>query len=137
MHRRATENVTLSDGLEIAKGWEIEMPCLHMWDDTVYPAGQKFVPDRFLKMRQIPGQENKHQLVSTSSNHLGFGYGKYACPGRFFAAVEVKIALSHILMSYDVKLVDDAPAPHRIGVVMAANVLGRVAVRGRQPEVSL
>ncbi|CAG7931409.1 unnamed protein product [Penicillium olsonii] len=137
MHRRATENVTLSDGLEIAKGWEIEMPCLHMWDDTVYPAGQKFVPDRFLKMRQISGQENKHQLVSTSSNHLGFGYGKYACPGRFFAAVEVKIALSHILMSYDVKLADDAPAPHRIGVVMAANVLGRVAVRGRQPEVSL
>lgn len=98
MHRRATKDITLSDGLKIAKGNEVEMPCFHGWDISVYPEANEFIPDRFLKIRQAPDHESLHQLVSTSLNHMGFGYGKYACPGRFFAANQVKIALCHILM---------------------------------------
>ena len=37
-----------------------------------------------------------------------FGHGKYACPGRFFASLEVKIVLAHIIRWYDLKLVDGA-----------------------------
>jgi cytochrome P450 len=135
MHRRASRDITLTDGLQIAKHTEIEMPCLHMWDESVYPEAGEFIPDRFLRMRRAPDQENLHQLVSTSPNHMGFGYGKYACPGRFFAAAEVKTALCHILMKYEVKLVGEPPAPHRIGTVLAANVFGRVSVRRRESEV--
>ncbi|KAL2286223.1 hypothetical protein FJTKL_07028 [Diaporthe vaccinii] len=35
---------------------------------------------------------------------MGFGHGAHACPGRFFAANEVKIALAHLLMKYDWRL---------------------------------
>ena len=34
---------------------------------------------------------------------MGFGYGEHACPGRFFASNEMKVALSFLLLNYDWK----------------------------------
>ncbi|KAH9981729.1 hypothetical protein BJV77DRAFT_355174 [Russula vinacea] len=45
----------------------------------------------------------KHQAVSTSSEHLFFGYGRHLCPGRFFAVNELKMLFAHIVATYDVK----------------------------------
>ncbi len=47
-------------------------------------------------------------LVSTSVDHVGFGHGQQACPGRFFAASEIKIVFVYLLLSYDWKLPDGA-----------------------------
>lgn len=47
---------------------------------------------------------SKHRLVTTEPTHLSFGHGKHACPGRFFAAAELKAMLAHIVMNYEVKL---------------------------------
>ena len=33
-----------------------------------------------------------------------FGYGKHACPGRFFANQEFKVILVQLIMSYDLRL---------------------------------
>ena len=38
----------------------------------------------------IPTSPRNH-LVSASANFLGWGGGKHQCPGRFFAAVEMKM----------------------------------------------
>ena len=76
-----------------------------MWDPQVYPDPNAYDPFRFLAMRDQPGKEGQQShLVSTSVNHLGFGHGDHACPGRFFAANEVKIALVHLWLKYDWKL---------------------------------
>jgi cytochrome P450 len=32
-----------------------------------------------------------------------FGYGRHACPGRFFAANEIKMMLSRFLLNYEFK----------------------------------
>jgi cytochrome P450 len=32
-----------------------------------------------------------------------FGHGRHACPGRFFAATEMKLLVAYIMMNYDVK----------------------------------
>lgn len=56
---------------------------------------------RFLRQRKIPGKENSSRLVSTSENYLRFRHEKHACPGRFFAANEIKIALAHLLLEYE------------------------------------
>lgn len=45
-----------------------------------------------------------YQAVQTSADHLFFGHGNQACPGRFFAVHELKVLLSHILMGYDFKI---------------------------------
>ena len=43
-------------------------------------------------------------IVSSSLDHLPFGHGRYACPGRYFAACELKLMLAHTVMTYDVKM---------------------------------
>lgn len=35
---------------------------------------------------------------------MAFGYGRHACPGRFFAANEIKLICAQILLNYDLKL---------------------------------
>ncbi|KAG8156812.1 hypothetical protein KVR01_013417 [Diaporthe batatas] len=62
--------------------------------------------DSFIKecQRMKPiHSENQAQLISTSPDHLGFSHGLHACPGRFFAAKEVKMALVHLLFKYEWK----------------------------------
>lgn len=132
MQRKAKNDFYLPDGTLIAKDQQIMVPVHRMWDDSIYPNAQEFVPDRFLKLRQTPGQEELHQCVSTSPDHMGFGYGVYACPGRFFAVNEIKIVLCHMLLKYDMRLVDGRPPPQKHGVLFAANMLGRISIRRRQ-----
>lgn len=74
-------------------------------DADVYEKPAEFDGARFLKLRQQGGKwESAASVVSTNSDHFVFGLGKYVCPGRFFAAAEVKTALAVILSNYDVRL---------------------------------
>ena len=51
------------------------------------------------------------QAVTTGADHLIYGYGTQACPGRFFAVHEAKVVLARILANYDFKLKDKG-GPH-------------------------
>lgn len=93
MHRIAMTDVTLSNGTMIRKGEKMGISAHNMWSPEIYEDPEKFDGFRFLERRKQPGLEMKSQLVSTSTDHLGFSHGKHACPGRFFAANEVKIAM--------------------------------------------
>ncbi|KAK1545959.1 cytochrome P450 [Colletotrichum paranaense] len=104
MQRIAIKDVTLSDGTFIPKGANTAVSSHSQWNAAVYPEPEKWDAYRFLRMREEPGKENVSQLVSTLPEHLGFGHGKHACPGRFFAANEIKIALVHLLLQYEWKL---------------------------------
>lgn len=44
-----------------------------------------------------------NQFVSISPNSLGFGYGRHACPGRFFAANEIKMIVARAILTWDVR----------------------------------
>ncbi|RAH58518.1 cytochrome P450 monooxygenase [Aspergillus piperis CBS 112811] len=46
------------------------------------------------------------QPVTTAPENLASGHGKHACPGRFFAANEVKIVFIFLLLRYDWKLLE-------------------------------
>ncbi|KAF7320658.1 Cytochrome P450 [Mycena chlorophos] len=48
------------------------------------------------------------QMVSTAPDHVVFGHQVHACPGRFFAATELKAMLAHILIEYDVEAAEGA-----------------------------
>ncbi|KAL2417885.1 Cytochrome P450 monooxygenase [Exophiala dermatitidis] len=47
------------------------------------------------------------QFIATSPTYLGFGHGRHACPGRFFAANELKLLMAYLLTRYDVRMVLD------------------------------
>jgi cytochrome P450 len=47
-------------------------------------------------------------FTSTAADSLYFGHGKHACPGRFFAATELRLLLAHLVTHYDLRLPDAA-----------------------------
>jgi cytochrome P450 len=86
-----------------------------MADDAHYPDGVTFDGFRHAKLRQ-GGSATDHarnQFVTTNETNLGFGYGRHACPGRFFATNEIKMILSRMILDYDIKMPGDATERHR------------------------
>jgi hypothetical protein len=53
-----------------------------MLDKDYFPSASTFGAFRFSKLRSRPGEELKHQFISTSNTNLVFGHGKDACPGE-------------------------------------------------------
>uniref|UniRef100_A0A0B7K3W0 Uncharacterized protein n=1 Tax=Bionectria ochroleuca TaxID=29856 RepID=A0A0B7K3W0_BIOOC len=104
MNRKATKRVTLPGGLVLEKGDRCMSDLGSMMDSSIYPNPGEYDGYRFFRMRDDPSAGSKAHLVSTSSAHLGFGHGKHTCPGRFFAANEVKLLLCHLLYKYEWKL---------------------------------
>ena len=78
-----------------------------MWayDPTVYEDPGKFDGHRFYNLSRQSGGSTKYQFVSASNDHIGFGHGKHACPGRL-ASNETKIILMYLLTKYDLKFPD-------------------------------
>lgn len=136
MNRYVDKEVRLSDGTTLPRGSRIMVSTNYM-DVRVYPEPERFDASRFLKLRAQPGQENSWQFVTTSPEHLHFGHGQHACPGRFFASNEVKIALCQMLLKYDWRFEPGTarPAPQTFEANTAVNPKGKVQYRRRQEEI--
>ncbi|KAK7065021.1 cytochrome P450 [Favolaschia claudopus] len=76
----------------------------------------------------------KRQMISTAVDHLPFGTGKHACPGRFFAATELKAMMAHLVINYDVEAeAKGVRPPDRVfGAMISPNEAGKVRFRRRQ-----
>ncbi|KAJ5039047.1 uncharacterized protein L3040_006718 [Drepanopeziza brunnea f. sp. 'multigermtubi'] len=110
--------LTLSTGHTLPKGtfigfgtWAIQRSTTSpTFDPAQNPSWRplnEFDGLRFYHMRQVAGNENKHQYVTTSPDSLSFGHGSHACPGRFFAGNEIKFVVIELLRSWDFRLKGD------------------------------
>lgn len=136
MARYAAQKVELSDGTIIPKGTFTLVANFSMCDTKSYPNAATFDPYRFLRRREAG--DSSAYLVSPSPQHLGFGLGKHSCPGRFFAANEIKILLCHILLKYDIKSLDGStPTVQKFGMLLFADPTAKIAIRRRQEEIPL
>ncbi|KAM7198936.1 putative cytochrome P450 E-class, group IV [Naviculisporaceae sp. PSN 640] len=111
--RKVLKDMSLSNGQHIPAGTVIEVPAQAIsFDPTVFPDPEKFDGLRFYKMREKARQAGEFdtaalgQFVSVSKASLSFGYGRHACPGRFFAGNEIKMIVANCLLQYDMKLLD-------------------------------
>jgi hypothetical protein len=88
----------------------------------------------FYNLRSKPGNENKFQAVAPGPDHLVFGYGTQACPGRFFAIHEAKVVLARILEKYDFKLKKphESPMASVTGILTEADATCQFLFRKRQ-----
>ena len=138
MMRKATADTELSDGVVIRKGQLVGVDNYPLVDPSRYENPDRFDMYRFRKMRDQPGGEHKAQLVSSIPEHMAFGNGKYACPGRFFAANEVKLALCHLLLKYDWKLAPDSETkPVYLGTQPRTNPKATLLYKRRKEEIDL
>ena len=108
--RLALQDYTFSDGTFIPAGATVGIPteAVHT-DPTNYENPTEFDGFRF---SSLPDAENlRNQMVSGSTTFYSFGQGKHLCPGRFFAANEIKCLLAHLLVTYDMKMKEEGVVP--------------------------
>nr|WGZ60663.1 cytochrome P450 [Fusarium tricinctum] len=138
MRRLAGKDVTLPDGYVVRKGENTVVDGYSMFDPDIHSDPAEYDIYRFRKMREEPGGEHRAQLVSTSPEHLSFGHGHFACPGRFFASNEIKVALCYLLLRFDWKMAPGwTPEPVYRGTAMAVNPEARLMFRRRKEEIDL
>jgi cytochrome P450 len=118
MGRLAVNEFTFSDGTTVPAGTTLSVPVGHIHlDPETYEDPKRFDGFRFIKMKERAAADGhpdkKFDMVSTSLQSLAFSHGRHACPGRFFAAVEVKLMLACVVMTYDVKMVDCVRPPEK------------------------
>ncbi|KAI0684429.1 cytochrome P450 [Earliella scabrosa] len=143
LFRKAVKDVTLSDGTRIPKGTLVAAAAITAHsDDARYTDPLVFDPFRFARMREGGAEEAvKHQLVNTSVDFITFGHGKHACPGRFFAANELKTMMAFLVLNYDVRFAEEGKRPANIRFGPAdlpshnAKVMFRKRQRGEVPQV--
>jgi cytochrome P450 len=76
-----------------------------------------------------PLQTFSHSLAAASEHYMPFGLGRHSCPGRTFAADEMKLIIGHIFQRYDIKYVGQ----QRVGTTPIANLNADILIR-RRPE---
>jgi cytochrome P450 len=122
----ASDGITAPDGTHYPQGCLLSVPSwgIHN-DEELYSDPTAFKPERYLvtdtpttadekltnpdspsdNTKAYLSQANK-SFTSTSPTYLAFGHGRHACPGRFFAAQELKLLLAYLLQNYEMRLDD-------------------------------
>jgi len=112
----AKEGITTPSGIHIPCGATVGVPSYTvLFDDSVYPDAHEFKPFRFSVQREDDEVEyvkraNK-SFATTGKDYLAFGHGRNACPGRFFAANELKLMLAYLIMNYDMEVTGPGTRP--------------------------
>lgn len=138
MERRVMEDMTLSGNIQLRRD-SVILVMSPQRNADVYPQPDEYDAYRFYRLRQQPGKQNTSQLVTTSPDYLAFGHGMRACPGRFFAAHNIKVILCHLLLHYDWHLPDGADHVQRttLGNSPSVNPMAKIAIRRRDEKVDV
>jgi cytochrome P450 len=122
------------------------------YDENIYPQARSFNAFRFADaknisnivdsfttkadLEKIPESERKAKSTATLDDaFLGFGFGRHACPGRFFALNEMKVFFAHMLLNYEVEYMKVRPKPLDTVWLKLPLHGGKIRVRRRKVEV--
>jgi cytochrome P450 len=134
MTRKLLRAHTFSDGTRVPAGAIVGVPTLpHQLDRATYESPHVVDPFRFEHAKDKDGEVAHKHFTSCDSAYLPFGAGKQACPGRFFASIELKAMLSYLLLHYDVRAEAEGVRPADIYIQHAIiPVQAKVLFRKRQ-----
>ncbi|KAI0113596.1 cytochrome P450 monooxygenase [Nemania sp. FL0031] len=100
--RIITKQTTLSDGFTIPKDTTIGVPAQALsMDPDLHTNPEKFDGLRFTKVHK--SGVGRDQYAASNLRNMAFGYGRHACPGRFFASNEIKMIMAYLLLNFDFK----------------------------------
>ncbi|KAI0398830.1 putative cytochrome P450 [Xylaria palmicola] len=139
----AEEGLTTPTGVHLPKGTKTSVSayCI-MRDEAAYPESETFMPFRFFDQRNRvrPTEDGKSDYVriarnalpTTNPDFLVFGHGKHACPGRFFAAAELKLIIAHALLYYDFEMLPKRPEGSWVGITKLPPLTATIKIRRRK-----
>ena len=136
IERKATHDTTMPNGMKLPRGSVIAVDASDMWSPDVHSNPEVFDGYRFLRMREQGSKgSSTASFVSSHKEHNVFGAGRSICPGRFFVANEMKIALTHALLKYDLRLKDGKmPGDLHVGFFRPTDLKAEVEIRRRDDE---
>jgi cytochrome P450 len=142
----APNGITTPDGVYCPNGSSVGIGAMGVHNDNaIYPEAAQFQPFRYVDAREAItanietgkfGTEEiikkaNYATVSTSADYLSFGHGRHACPGRFFAANELKLLLAYMVLNYDIEPLEKRPDGKWIGQVSLPDMKATIKVRRR------
>ncbi|TFK21838.1 cytochrome P450 [Coprinopsis marcescibilis] len=126
--RLVTRDYTFKNGVTLPKGTNIALDIEH--GNRQYTDPATFDPWRFYNIQRETDKPSS--MTTLAPEFLSFGHGRHACPGRFFAAYEAKIALAWLLLKYDLKLKSGTRVPDILfGPTRLPNPKNKVLLRRR------
>lgn len=144
----APEGLIAPNGTHCPYGCLIAVPTNGIHNDpAIYESAAEFRPFRFAEMRETAAQPKEEtevaskkdtthlvknanlSFVSLSSQYHPFGYGKHACPGRFFAANELKLLLAYMFQNYAFENQPERPPYKWIGQTLLPPMTDMVNVK--------
>ncbi|KAJ7026339.1 cytochrome P450 [Mycena alexandri] len=135
--RVTLKEAVIADGIVLPPGSVVSLaPKPLHFNPEVYPDPMTFDPFRFSRLRT--GENDARQAFTQLSNdYIVFGVGTHACPGRFFAALKIKVILCEILLNYDVAFPQGAsttPKPFAFNVFTVPNPTARLVFKKRKVQ---
>lgn len=104
MTRKTLREWRLSDGTIIPAGTFVGVASGAMnKDERSFPEPHAFKGFRFVN-ETVRSDVASRGMATLDPEYVVFGYGRHACPGRFFAINEIKAILAHVLLNYDIQL---------------------------------
>lgn len=140
----AKDGLTTPSGVHIPCGNFCAVPSLAvLTDGKKYALPDSFDPFRFVDLRRevnsgerLPDhvERSRMSFPATSNDYLAFGNGRQACPGRFFAAAELKLMLAYILLHYDFEMLSKRPSDTWVGILRIPSPSAKIRVKRRKPS---
>ena len=140
----AKDGVTTPSGVHIPSGNLTAAPSIAvLLDARKYALPESFDPFRFVHLRRevnsgegLPDHVERSRLSfpSTNNDYLVFGNGRQACPGRFFAAAELKLMLAYVLLHYDFEILPKRPSEMWLGILRIPPHTAKIRVKRRKPS---
>lgn len=129
----------LGDGIIVTKGVRMAFPTqnIHL-DPEYYEDPQRFDAFRFSRGFEVLDEtglqartQERELIVTPTLSFLPLGYGRHACPGRWFAAQTMKQALAYIVLNYDVELMGKPIIRKALVNTMVPPVDAKMRIRSR------
>jgi cytochrome P450 len=101
---------------------------------TVGAISDEFDGFRYNKLREAAtSNPRQYMFTTTDPNHMTFGHGRLACPGRFLAAIEIKMMLASFIEKYEVSFGPARSRPKNLHLMEwgFSNPMAKVLVRER------
>ncbi|EPS45168.1 hypothetical protein H072_832 [Dactylellina haptotyla CBS 200.50] len=138
---------TTSAGIHLPQGASFTFPAVsRITDPEVYDRPTEHLYTRFYRGDVAEGMHSEEEevteknerdrkldryMVTVTEDYPVFGQGLHACPGRFFAANELRVLIAWFLLHYDIKPMKERPPSWRFVYLDIMNTEAKMQIRRR------